>query len=650
MALARRVAPSTPARPPTSTPITVAAAASSRVRRKRSPRSAATGSEVAVERPRSPRRSPQRYVTYWMGQGRSSCQRSRSSRTTWSVAKSPARMRAGSPGMSRTMAKTSTVTTRSAGTPAARRARTRRQVTSRSLLLEVRAMQGVERLERIPVEALEALARRPDLRLAVEEEGGGILHEDLLHPMERLQPLLRVERALLEGEEPVELVALVEGDVVAGRAPELRAEVLDGAVDVTIDGAPAEERGLDLALVHGLGRHLRQRAPLEVDHPHGHAHLTQIPLDRLDHLRTQEIATGRVMDREGEIRLAGLSEEPLGLLGVIAVVVVGLAIAVAPRGAGRVEPPGRPREEILHDGLAVDGVVERLAHPLVLEWVALGVEVDPDHPRRRWRVHDQVGILAEARRLLGQDLEDQVHVAALEGKHARARVGIGTADHRLELVFVRPGLLVRLDAHSPAPLAVHELEGATAHRRGVEIVVPDLLDLRLAVHDDPVVAEGVDEGSIWRLGGDAQGALVDHGDAVHDGQGRLADGVLSETLEAHAHRLRVDGRAIGELDVLPDLQRPRLAVLRLLPRFDEPGNHLALGAEEHQWLGDLVEDAAVVEPRGLVGVEDGHVGRHADDEGVLACGGGRGPGEDGEGEGGEAHQPDTHPPLGCRIC
>src|SRR5262245_28910900 len=57
--LALRVAPRTPAIPPTSTPITVATAASSRVRRKRSPRSAATGNEVAVERPRSPRRSPE---------------------------------------------------------------------------------------------------------------------------------------------------------------------------------------------------------------------------------------------------------------------------------------------------------------------------------------------------------------------------------------------------------------------------------------------------------------------------------------------------------------------------------------------------------------------------------------------------------------
>src|SRR5262249_4578069 len=119
---------------------------------------------------------------------------------------------------------------------------------ARGSVFEEGAMQGVERLEWIPVEALEALARRPDLGLAVEEEDGSVLHEDLLHPMERLQPLLRVERALLESEEPVELVALVERDVVAGRAPELRAEVLDGAVDVAVDGAPAEERRLDLAL------------------------------------------------------------------------------------------------------------------------------------------------------------------------------------------------------------------------------------------------------------------------------------------------------------------------------------------------------------------------------------------------------------------
>src|SRR5262249_30506637 len=169
-------------------------------------------------------------------------------------------------------------------------------VAFRGSVFEVGAMQRVERLEWIPVEALEALPRRPDLRLAVEKEGRSVLHEDLLHPVERLQPLFRVERALLEGEEPVELVALVKRDVVAGRAPELRAEVLDGAVDVTVDGAPAEERGLDLALVYGLSRHLRQRAPLEVDHAHGHAYLAQVALDRLDHLSAQEIAPRRVVD------------------------------------------------------------------------------------------------------------------------------------------------------------------------------------------------------------------------------------------------------------------------------------------------------------------------------------------------------------------
>src|SRR5262245_31363201 len=97
-------------------------------------------------------------------------------------------MRAGSPGIRRTMAKTSTVTTRRAGTPARRRPRIRRPLTFPALrsILEVGAMQRVERLEGVPVEALEALTRRPDLRLAVEEESRGVVHQDLLHPVEGL--------------------------------------------------------------------------------------------------------------------------------------------------------------------------------------------------------------------------------------------------------------------------------------------------------------------------------------------------------------------------------------------------------------------------------------------------------------------------------
>src|SRR4029453_7544505 len=123
-----------------------------------------------------------------------------SSRMVSSVATSPPRMRAGSPGMSRTMANTSMVTTRSAGIPATTRWRTRRQITGpfpRSVL-EVRAVQRVQRLERVPVQSLERFPCRPDLRLAVQEERGDVLHQDALHTAERLHPLLDVEGTLLE--------------------------------------------------------------------------------------------------------------------------------------------------------------------------------------------------------------------------------------------------------------------------------------------------------------------------------------------------------------------------------------------------------------------------------------------------------------------
>ena len=126
--LARWVALRMPRVTPTSVATRIAAPASSSVRRNRSPSSPATGSEVAVERPRSPRASPATYAAYCTGSGRSSRQRWRSSATVWSVAKSPARMRAGSPGIRRTTVKTSTVTRSSAGMPARQRVRQRRSI------------------------------------------------------------------------------------------------------------------------------------------------------------------------------------------------------------------------------------------------------------------------------------------------------------------------------------------------------------------------------------------------------------------------------------------------------------------------------------------------------------------------------------------
>src|SRR5690348_10448443 len=203
--------------------------------------------------------------------------------------------------------------------------------------------------------------------------------------------LLGIERALLLLEQAVELLVLVEREIVAGRPPEAGAEVLDRAVDVAVHRAPAEERGLHRVALDRQGRLLRERAPLEVHDLHGHPDLLEVALDRLQHLPAQKVATRRVVYREGQRGLARLAQQAARLLGVVAVVIVGLGVAVAARRARRVERRGGAREHALHDRGPIDRVVEGLPHPPILEDL-LGVQVEPDHPGGGGGVEDRVRV------------------------------------------------------------------------------------------------------------------------------------------------------------------------------------------------------------------------------------------------------------------
>ena len=369
------------------------------------------------------------------------------------------------------------------------------------------------------------------------------------------------------------------------------------------------------------------------------------------------------MRRERETARARLPQQGAGLVGVVAVPIVPIGVAVAADRARGVQRLGGTGEDVLHDRLAVDRVVERLAHALVPERVLLRVEVEPDDARGGRRRDVQRGDPGQARRLLGRHVEDEVDVAALQRQHPRTLIGVGPAHDRAQLRLAAPVLLVGFQAHLLPALVVDELEGAGADRRRVQVVVADLLDLRGAVDDDPVVAERVDERRERRLGRDLEDVLAGDLQRLHHRQRRLADRVLAEALEVDAHRLGVERRAIGEFHVLTRVKRPRPPVLRLLPRLDEPRHHLAVAGQPHQRLRDLVQDAAVVQPGGLVGVEDRDVGRHPDDQGVL--GRRRGADDDQQQHARQRdHQPShlglrhaaplalhaiTQPPLGCRT-
>ena len=182
-----------------------------------------------------------------------------------------------------------------------------------------------------------------------------------------------------------------------------------------------------------------------------------------------------MVDREREARLAGVLQELPCLVGIVGVAVVLRGVAVGADRARRVENGRRRREDVLHDRLAVDGVVQRLAHPFVLEWPPLRVQVDPDDARRGRRVDSEVAVPGESCGVLGWHVKDQVHVAALEGQQACRDVGIGPGDDRADLRAPAPVLIVGLEPDFLTSLVMNELVRPGAHRCRVEILVAHLL-------------------------------------------------------------------------------------------------------------------------------------------------------------------------------
>src|SRR6266508_4337692 len=326
----RRVAAITPATTPRVADTTIARKASFRVNGKRCPRRTATGCRDWIEMPRSPVTAWRRYARNWTGSGWFNPCSCRMRASTSSVASSPARMRAGSPGTSWRSPKETRLTPRSTGrsrisrrtiyvTTVSRQPRTRRGARGcrRWLLLFPALLGEVRELERQIHDGVHLLRRPDDHVRRDEEDMRCVVDDDLLRLTQRRQARLVAGRRArlvhrivqgLRGEEAA-IVTLEGGHAgllqqllgllgVVGVARELGIAVLERSHDAGNHLGIALVDALDDGLpVHGMV----QRPP--------HAHVVEGLLLHVD--RDEERAgRGNRLDDE-----AGILAEPRDILG-----------------------------------------------------------------------------------------------------------------------------------------------------------------------------------------------------------------------------------------------------------------------------------------------------------------------------------------------
>ena len=221
---------------------------------------------------------------------------------------------------------------------------------------------------------LELLVDRVDVGLLVQEDPGTVVPDELLQPEVRGLHLGRVEALAGLDDEPVDFGIVVEGAL--GR---LRVEmVADQVVRLARGRRIAEQEGVVLRLLV-LGDLADIGAPRGRLELHREPRFLQEARHRLAHLLVEEVAAHRHAEVEGGAGRPRLVQELLGARGIIAI-----------RGQARVESEdavrqrrpgdrGEPAHDALGQGLAVDGVVQGLAHALVRERRAIAAEADEHH-------------------------------------------------------------------------------------------------------------------------------------------------------------------------------------------------------------------------------------------------------------------------------
>src|SRR5918997_873636 len=249
-----------------------------------------------------------------------------------------------------------------------------------------RELNGVERLAagRARLVALHALLKTQRWLRVGDGDPRRVLDQKLLRPHVSPLALVFVYGRLASLKQLVDLRVLVVGDVQCVRRRGARAseERVQEVIRVPVVPGPPKQGHRVVALAGPL----QVRAPLVSDELSGHAHLREVGLHRLgDTLAVRHVrARDRHVPQLGlQVLLAGVLEQPLGLVGVEGVALDALVEeGDGGRHVGRRDIPGVPKEG-LHDLVHIYGLVDSPAHVHVVERLLLGVHSQvPDGERR----------------------------------------------------------------------------------------------------------------------------------------------------------------------------------------------------------------------------------------------------------------------------
>ena len=218
--------------------------------------------------------------------------------------------------------------------------------------------------------------------------------------------------------------------------------------------------------------------------------------------------------------------------------------------------------ELLDDLVLVDRVVQGLADLRVRERALLGVDQVDRHQVGEGVLHPAAARLLDLAHVVGDDLGDDLGLAASQGGHSREIVRDGLPDHPLDLGHPAPVGGVRLQHHPVVLHPLHELVGPGAHRLDRERLPVHLLDVLRREHLPPVAREALHQDRVRLAGDDVDRVGVHHVGALDGAEAAvdLVHALGDQAVDGELHRVGVERLAVVELHSLPQLELPRRVV------------------------------------------------------------------------------------------
>jgi hypothetical protein len=229
-------------------------------------------------------------------------------------------------------------------------------------------------------------------------------------------------------------------------------------------------------------------------------------------------------------------------------------------GDDAVRHGGGSLEDALDQCFLVDGVVDRLPHPHVLERTFAGVQDQEPQVRPRLFMELEAAGLAQQVHRVGRNLDHQVEAAGQQLGQAGVSIGQRAEDHCLELRGAVPVVWIALDHDLGVALPFGEAVGAGADGLAAKVLAA-LADGFWRYDQPGRIGEVGQQRGVGFLQVEDDSARVGgfgaFDGAEEEGEREGAGVVLRVLVVQHAvevelDRLGVERRAVVELDAMPE--------------------------------------------------------------------------------------------------